>query len=219
MRELVLDNKVVNELKIPGGYIVGIEGIDAVGKNTQSLLLSRWLRKNGIKTTLMSFPDYDTMIGKEIKSFLSGGRAYPTELQHLLFAANRWEKSEEIKSRLHAGETIIVNRYTESNLAYGMANGLDIAWLTNLEKGLPRADLVIVLDAPQQSLSPRRPNKSKDTYERSPTLQGRAQRAYRELARERGWKLVAADRPVGDVQATVLKAVREALAEDRGTPL
>ena len=206
-------------MKIPGGYIIGIEGIDAVGKNTQSVLLSKWLRKKGVKTTLMSFPDYDTTIGKEIKSFLSGRRIYPTELQHLLFAANRWEKSEEIESRLREGETIIINRYTESNLAYGTANGIDIAWLTNLEKGLPKADLVIVLDAPQQSLSPRRPNKSKDTYERSPTLQGRAQRAYRELARERGWKLVAADRPVGDVQATVLKAVREALAEDRGTPL
>ena len=77
-------------------------------------------------TTRMSFPDYDTPIGKEIKSFLSGRRAYPTELQHLLFAANRWEKLEDIKSCLRAGEAIVVNRYTESNLAYGRANGLDI---------------------------------------------------------------------------------------------
>jgi dTMP kinase len=204
-------------LRIAGGYIVGIEGIDAVGKRTQSLLLAKWLRKNGVKTTLMSFPDYDTVIGKEIKSFLSGGRTYPIELQHMLFAANRWEKSEEMKSHLRAGETIIVNRYTESNLAYGTANGLPIAWLTNLEKGLPRADLVILLDAPQQSLSSRRPDKRKDVYERSSTLQSNAQKAYRELARKRGWNLVAADGPIGDVQATVLKAVREALARDRGT--
>ena len=206
-------------MKIPGGYIVGIEGIDAVGKSTQSLLLANWLRKNGVKTTLMSFPDYDTMIGKEIKAFLSGRRTYPAELQHLLFAANRWEKSEEIKSRLRAGETIIVNRYAESNLAYGTANGLDTDWLANLENGLPRADLVILLDAPHQSLSSRRPDKSKDAYERSSTLQDRAQKAYRGLARKRGWKLIAADGPIGDVQAAVLKAVREALARDRGTPI
>jgi len=204
-------------LKVPGGYIVGIEGIDAVGKNTQSLLLSNWLWKNGVKATLISFPDYGTTIGKEIKSFLSGRRKYPKELQHLLFAANRWEKSEEIRSHLRAGETIIVNRYTESNLAYGTANGLDIAWLANLEKGLPRADLVIVLVAPQRSLSSRRPHKSKDSYERSSTLQNKAQKAYRELALKRGWKVVTADGPVADVQATVLKTVRKALAEDRGT--
>jgi len=201
--------------KISGGYIVAIEGIDAVGKNTHSLLLSKWLRKNGVETTHMSFPDYDTPIGNEIRSFLSGERTYPTELQHLLFAANRWEKLEEIKSHLHAGETIIVNRYTESNLAYGRANGLDTAWLAGLEKGLPRADLVIVLDASPRSLSSRRPGSSKDVYEKSSTLQAEAQKAYRELARKHGWSLVDADGPVADVQATVVKTVREALKRNR----
>jgi dTMP kinase len=204
-------------LKIRGGHIVAIEGIDAVGKNTHSLLLSAWLRRNRVKTVHMSFPDYDTPIGKEIKSFLSGRRSYPTELQHLLFAANRWEKSNEIKSHLRAGETIIVNRYTESNLAYGRANGLDIDWLTNLEKGLPRADLVIVLDASPRSLSSRRPGSGKDAYERSSALQTRAQKAYRELARKGGWKLIDADGSVGDVQAAVLATVKDALARDRGT--
>ena len=65
-----------SSLKISGGYIVAIEGIDAVGKNTHSLLLSKWLRKNGVETTRMSFPDYDTPIGREIKSFLSGSEAF-----------------------------------------------------------------------------------------------------------------------------------------------
>jgi dTMP kinase len=199
--------------------MVGIEGIDAVGKNTQSLLLSKWLSRKGVKTTRMSFPDYDTSIGKEIRFFLSAHRAYPVELQHLLFAANRWEKSEEIKSRLEAGETIIVNRYTESNLAYGVANGLDAAWLGNLEKGLPRTDLVVVLDAPPKSLNSRRPGSDKDAYERNDSLQLKAQKAYRELARKRGWKLIDAERPIKDVQAAVLKTVRESITKDRGTTL
>jgi dTMP kinase len=206
-------------LKIPGGYIIAIEGIDAVGKKTHSALLFSWLSKKGLKTTEMSFPDYDTPIGKEIKSFLSGGRSYPAELQHLLFAANRWERSEEIKTRLQDGETLVVNRYTESNLAYGRANGLDISWLANLEKGLPSADLVIVLDAPPKSLGSRRPSSSKDAYERSSALQRGAQKAYRELARKRGWKLIGADASVGDVQAEVLKTVKEALKRDRRTSI
>lgn len=206
-------------LKIPGGYIVAIEGIDAVGKNTHSVLLSRWLRTRGVETTHMSFPDYGTQIGKEIRSFLSGGRTYPIELQHLLFAANRWEKLEELKSCLRAGETIIVNRYTESNLAYGMANGLDTAWLANLEKGLPRADLVILLDAPPRSLVSRRSSANKDVYEKSSALQAKAQKAYRELARDHGWSRVDADGPIGDVQAAVVEIVREALKRDRGASI
>lgn len=204
-------------MKIPGGYIIAVEGIDAVGKNIHSLLLSKWLRRNGGVTTLLSFPDYDTPIGKEIRSFLSGRRTYSAELQHLLFAANRWEKLEEIKSHLRAGRIVIANRYTESNLAYGRANGLDAVWLANLEKGLPTADLVIVLDAPPRSLSSRRAGSSKDVYEKSSALQDKAQKAYRELARDRGWILIDARGPVADVQTAVVKAVREALMRDRGT--
>lgn len=199
--------------------MVGIEGIDAVGKNTQSLLLAKWLSRKGVKTTHMSFPDYDTAIGKEIKSFLSGRKSYPAELQHLLFAANRWEKSDEIKSRLLEGETIIVNRYTESNLAYGVANGLELAWLANLEKGMPRADLVIVLDAPPHSIRSRRPSSSKDAYEKSSKLQSEARKAYKELATKRGWKLIDASGPVRNVQATVIEALRETLVRDRGMSL
>ena len=196
------------------GYIIGIEGIDAVGKHTHSVLLSTWLRRNGVKTIKMSFPDYDTIIGKEIRAFLSMERNYPIELQHLLFAANRWEKSEEIKSQLRSGKTIIVNRYTESNLAYGVANGLDAGWLANLENGLPKTNLVIVLDAAPQSLKSRRADKSKDAYEENSALQSNAQKAYRELARKNGWKLVHADGPVEEVQKTLLKIVRAALESD-----
>jgi dTMP kinase len=203
-------------LRIPRGYIIAIEGVDAVGKNTHSLLLFELLLKKGLNATRMSFPDYDTPIGREIKSFLSGGSSYPTELQHLLFAANRWEKYDEILSRLRVGQVIIVNRYTESNLAYGVANGLDTDWLSNLEKGLPRANLVLVLDAPIRSLASRRPSRNKDAYERSSTLQSKAQKAYRELARKRDWKLVDANESVANVQTTVLNIVTKALKRDRG---
>jgi dTMP kinase len=206
-------------MKIPGGYIVAIEGIDAVGKSTHSLLLSAWLKKQGIATTRISFPDYDTPIGKEIKAFLSGGRTYPKELQHLLFAANRWEKLEELESRLRAGEAIIINRYSESNLAYGVANGLDAGWLANLEKGMPKSNLVILLDAPPRSLASRRPAGRKDAYEKSSTLQVNAQKAYRELARGHGWSLIDASGTVDDVQAAIVKTTKAALRKDRGVSL
>ena len=206
-------------MKIEGGYIVAIEGIDAVGKNTHSLALSRWLKRQGIRSTLMSFPDYATPIGKEIRAFLTGRRKFPVELQHLLFAANRWEKYDDIRYRLGAGETLIINRYTESNLAYGSAKGLDVGWLANLEDGLPKADLVVVLDAHPSSLRSRRPEESKDDNEKSSALQGKAQKAYRNLARSRGWKLVDADGPIEKVQARVLAVLRKGLKEGRGVDI
>lgn len=203
-------------MKVPGGYIIAVEGIDAVGKRTQTTLLSKWLETKQIKVARMSFPDYRTTIGKEIKRFLSTASHYPLELQHLLFAANRWEKYGEIEARLRAGDVLVIDRYTESNLAYGVANGLDINWLSNLERGMPRADLVLLLDASAESLRSRRPGRSKDAYEQSSSLQSKAQNAYRRLARHRRWRLIDASGSLGEVQAAVEMAVAEALKNDRG---
>lgn len=164
----------------------------------------------------MSFPDYNTPTGKEITSFLSHGKHYPPELQHLLFAANRWEKYDEIQARLRAGDVILIDRYTESNLAYGTANGLDSDWLAGLENHLPEADLVLVLDAPISSLGQRRPRRKKDTYEKNSSLQAKAKNAYIQLAHQRGWTVIDATASVSRVQSEVLKAFREALRRGRG---
>ena len=123
-----------------------------MGKRTQTSILSSWLRSTGHTTRTVSFPDYETTLGREIKRFLLGTRNYPPEVRHMLFAANRWEKKDELKSILARTDIVIVNRYSESNLAYGVANGLKLEWLLNLETGLPKPDTVIVLDAPPAAL-------------------------------------------------------------------
>src|SRR5947209_6989122 len=86
--------------KLDKGWLIGIEGIDAAGKRTQSLLLSSWLRDRQLNCKVMSFPDYSTPMGKEIRAFLIGKRNYPNALKHILFAANRWEKISEIENAL-----------------------------------------------------------------------------------------------------------------------
>ena len=154
------------------GFLLAIEGVDAVGKKTQSRLLNSRFKLKHLKIKLLAFPDYATPIGKEIKAFLAGNRNYPPELIHILFAANRWEKRDELRRLLGEGNTAIVNRYTESNLVYGKANGLSLEWLANLENGLPRSDLVIVLDAPPTFLASRR-SVNKDVYEADLRLQER----------------------------------------------
>jgi dTMP kinase len=194
------------------GFMIGIEGVDAVGKNTQTLLLHSWLRKNGLDAVTMSFPDYETSIGREIRRFLSGKVDYGPELRHMLFAANRWEKKDEITSLLKADKILVVNRYTESNLAYGAANGLDVDWLENLEKGLPKTDLVIVLDAAPKSLKDRRPDK--DAYEKDSAMQDNVRRIYRELAKTHHWHLVRADGPVKDVQESIMGISKAALTKE-----
>jgi len=180
------------------GVLIGIEGIDAVGKRTQTSILSSWLRSKGYTINAISFPDYGTTLGGEIKRFLLGGRTYPAEVRHMLFAANRWEKKDELELMLSKPGLVIVNRYSESNLAYGVANGLKLEWLVNLETGLPKPDAVIVLDAPPSALRSRR-GIGMDKYEQNVGLQERTREAYLRLAGDFGWKVIDA---TGGIEAT-----------------
>jgi dTMP kinase len=188
------------------GLFIGIEGIDAVGKRTQTTLLASWLRAKGITTGITSFPDYSTEIGEQIHNFFHGTRHYPPEVIHMLLAANRWEDRAKIESMLAQNQVLVVDRYSESNLAYGVANGLDLVWLQNLEAGLPKTDLVLVLDAPPSALHGRRPE-SMDPYERSSDVQENAREAYRRLARRFGWKIIDASQGVQKVHESLTSAV------------
>ncbi|HKT21356.1 MAG TPA: dTMP kinase, partial [Nitrososphaerales archaeon] len=138
------------------GLFVAIEGVDAVGKRTQTSHLKSWLQEQGMSTRTLSFPVYETTIGKEIRKFLDGKVSYPPQVRALLYAANRWETKAEIEKVLSRTDVTIVDRYSGSNFAYGISNGLQLDWLMVLESGLPEPDLTLVLDAPPVNLAPRR---------------------------------------------------------------
>ena len=192
------------------GIFIAVEGIDAVGKRTQTSILSSWLVSKGTKTRTLSFPVYETVIGREIRRFLDGTVNYPQEVRALLYAANRWEKKQDLEAILAGTDVTIVNRYTGSNLAYGISNGLDLEWLLNLEAGLPKPDLVLVLDAPPGKLVPRR-SRNKDSYERNLDLQEKARTAYLNLAKKFGWRVVDASSGIDETKNTIASAVSEAL--------
>jgi len=132
------------------GKIIVIEGIDKAGKTTQANLLLKNLK--GKKYVKFDFPDYSTPVGIEIKQFLDGKRDYSDEVKMMLLSANRWEKKSEIESIIGKGTTIIMNRYYQSNLVYGISKGLKLKWLLALDEGLPKADLVVVIDIKTNTL-------------------------------------------------------------------
>ncbi len=195
---------------VPRGVFIAIEGIDAVGKKTQTSILRAWLSSKGLTTRTLSFPAYETVIGREIKKFLAGTVNYPQEVRAMFYAANRWEKKAELEEILSKSDAVIVNRYTGSNLAYGMSNGLELEWLLHLEDGLPKPDLVLVLDAPPARLLPRRGDR-KDSYEKNISLQEKARSAYLQLARRFGWTVVDAAVGIEETGRRAASAVSEML--------
>ena len=184
--------------------IVVFEGGDQAGKKTQSELLEKKLKTAKIKVKLFSFPDYSTPIGKEINKYLRGKRKFPPQVIHCLLAANRWEKLDEIKKAQQKNSVIIMNRYRESNLVYGLVNGLKIDWLENLDAGLPKSDLVIVLDVSQnESFTRKRANR--DRFEKNRDFSQRISKTYRKMAKQKKWKIVNATKSKCEIHEDIMK--------------
>jgi len=189
------------------GKIIVIEGIDKAGKTTQANLLLKKLK--GHKCIKFDFPDYSTPVGKEIKQFLDGNRGYSDEVKMMLLSANRWEKKAEIEKIIGEGTSIIMNRYYQSNLVYGISKGLELNWLLGLDEGLPKADLVIVIDIKTNTLVERSKNEITDTFEKDLQLIRKVKRNYRILANKFNWCIIDGEKPVNDVNNEVLKQVNK----------
>jgi dTMP kinase len=184
--------------------IIVIEGFDQAGKRTQSELLAKFLKTRKLKCKIFSFPDYTTPIGKEIKHYLSGKRKFPSQVIHCLLAANRWEKLKEIQDTLSKNYILIMNRYYQSNLVYGKANGQDLKWLLNLDSGLPKENLVILLDVKSRDSFSRKKTR-RDKFEKDKEFAQKIIHIYRTFAKKFGWKIVNASQ----TQEQVHKDIKE----------
>ena len=197
--------------------IIVIEGGDQAGKLTQSILLEKSLKKRKIKTKLFHFPDYDTPIGKEIRKFLDGKQKFSPQVIHCLLAANRWEKLDQILAAEEKNSILIMNRYYHSNLVYGLANGLKQKWLENLDDGLPKADLVILLDATQQESFSRSPRNEKgkimerDKFEKNEEFSRKISKLYRTIGKKKHWKIINASKSKLEVHQEILNAFSKKL--------
>lgn len=89
-----------------------------------------------------------------------------------------------------------MNRYYHSNLVYGLANGLKQKWLEGLDDGLPKADLVILLDVTQKESFSRSPRNVKgkimkrDEFEKNEEFSRKISNIYRITAKKNIGKLL-----------------------------
>jgi dTMP kinase len=196
-------------LKADAGLLIAFEGLDQSGKQTQAGLLREHLTSLGRSVLLLSFPDYDTDIGAEIGRALRGERHYDAGVMQLLYVANRYEYRDEIVRATAAGTIVVCDRYLASSVAYGEAQGLDGAWLLEMQKYLPQPDVTFLLDI-QPEVSARRKVDDRDKYERDLALLGRVRESYLRQASRAGWVRLDASRDKSVIAADVRAAVSAA---------
>jgi dTMP kinase len=140
-----------------------VEGIDGAGKSTQIRLLREYFSKKGYSCEYLHFPrTEEPFFGELIARFLRGefGSLNDVDpwLVAMLYAGDRKDAAGLINSWLKAGNIVLLDRYTYSNIAYQCAKLLDpksiddlMNWILDLEFrhfAIPRPDLNIFLDVP-----------------------------------------------------------------------
>lgn len=191
--------------------LIAIEGLDQSGKQTQARRLRARIAATGRKVRAASFPDYKTPVGQQIARALGGKRHVSADVMQLLYVANRFEHKPRIDAWLGAGDVVVCDRFRASSIAYGEAQGLDPAWLDEIQRHLPQPTLTILLDISPETAA-RRKTVGRDRYERDLSMLARVRRSYRRQAKSRTWLLIDGEQSPDEVAAAVARAVLPRLA-------
>ena len=175
-----------------------IEGTDAAGKATQSKRLAARLERSGCEVLLLSFPRYETPLGKAILRHLKGEIsvtqpefpdtpgdgviAAPEDalIFQTMMTADKLDATTQITDALSRGAYVIADRWWPSAYAYGVADGVDPDWLIRLHEFLLQPDLMLFLDVTSEEALRRRPQ-ARDRYERDRTKQELVRQNYHVL--------------------------------------
>ena len=150
-------------MKKQKGKLIVIDGTDGSGKTTQVVLLTNRLKKEGYKIKVVDFPEYyKNFFGKFIGHCLSEQyynwiKVHP-KIASVMYAADRWESSEEMRKWLKEGYIVIANRYVSANQIHqgGKIKSAKkradfMKWLDEMEYKvfkIPRPNLTLYLSLP-----------------------------------------------------------------------
>ena len=190
--------------------LIAFEGLDQSGKETQARHLRARVEQTS-KVHALSFPDYETPIGREIAAALAGERNFPPDVMQLLYVANRMEFKPRLDAWLSAGGTVVCDRYIASSVAYGEAQGLDPQWLKDIQRKLPAPVITVLLDIAPETAAARK-RTGRDRYERDLALLGRVRDSYRRQADAEGWVMIDGEQSKDAVSAAIEAAVLPLLA-------
>ncbi len=185
-----------------------IEGLDGSGKSTQIDLLLKYLDQRKTRYEYLHFPRtgegfYGDLVARFLRGDLGPLNSVNPYLVALIYAGDRYEAKDTIRSWLDQGLNVIADRYVASNIAFQCAK-LDTEaerrelreWILNFEyayHAIPRPDINVFLDVPfdftARKLTARRTGEDrkyldgkKDIHEQDLEFQKKVRGVYLDLA-------------------------------------
>lgn len=162
--------------------IIGIEGLDKSGKHTVSKAITQYLKNKGFKVQHSEFHRYDTPTGKLIMDWLTNEWDVSQHTIELIMAADKQAQQEWIQSLENEGyDYLILDRYTRSQIVYGIVNGMDKMWLSEIQNYLRKPDMELYIDIPADVSMQRKGkhnNGENDRYESDKEMLERVRSLY-----------------------------------------
>lgn len=201
------------------GLLITIEGIDGVGKTTQTRMLVEHLKGKGHDVLQLREPT-DGLWGKKIKNLTKRGRNVSPKDECQWFLKDRVEDVEEnITPALSQRKIVVMDRYYYSNMAYQGALGLNMERIREEnEKFAPRPDLVIILDAPPKIGLDRITDKRKEELNSFETLdyQEKVRALFLSMKRFDNVKILDGSKGIEEVQGEIRRVVEELIESAEG---
>ena len=220
---------------VAGGLLITFEGGEGVGKSTQAERLFHKLQSFGIDTIQAHEPG-SSDLGNNIRNWIKRANSSSPLAETLLFEAARAQLMfEMIRPALDRGKVVILDRYTDSTVAYqGYARGGDLKTISKLNQiatagYIPHLTILLDLD-PKISLSrisnepslfsgsinpSRVDDEDQRRFEDLPLkFHENIRRGYLEMSKtESRWAVIRADQAGHRVADAIHKRVRRLLIE------
>ena len=219
------------------GKLIVFEGTDGSGKSTQFELLAKRLEAEQIGFQRLRFPQYEEPSSALIRMYLGGAfgddpEAVNAYAASTFYAVDRYASYQRVwKDYYQGGGFVVSDRYTTSNAVHQGSKVPEgeraefFRWLYDLEydrMGLPRPDLVVLLDMPvelSEQLMRKREQSTgthADIHERDEDYLKKCRDVALHAAKYYGWRTVScakdgAIRGVEDIHEEVYAIVKSCL--------
>lgn len=221
------------------GKLIVLEGIDGSGKSAQYRRLCSRFEEEGIAFRHIVFPRYDQESSALIRMYLGGAfgddpEAVNAYAASTFYAVDRYASYQRVwKDYYQGGGFVVSDRYTTSNAVHQGSKVPEgeraefFRWLYDLEydrMGLPRPDLVVLLDMPvelSEQLMRKREQSTgthADIHERDEDYLKKCRDVALHAAKYYGWRTVScakngAIRGVEDIHEEVYAIVKSCLED------
>ena len=189
------------------GLFIVLYGVNNLGKSTQAKLLVDELNANGHKAEYIKYAIYNLApSGPLINNYLRGGNTYNLSAREvqLLHALNRTQYEPILEQKLASGITIVAEDYIGTSIAWGVASGVDEAFLCDINSHLRQEDFAFLLTGKRFTIAMEHghPNETNEAW------MVQAVNLHKRLGEKHQWKKIDANRAIETVHDEIWQAVK-----------